>query len=74
MSEETVKQSELLKQVPDRYAMILTVATRTRELVDGAPKMTRYEHVDDLAVAAKEVATGLVIPTKARKELFKKEC
>lgn len=34
MSEETVKQSELLKQVPDRYAMILTVATRTRELVD----------------------------------------
>lgn len=36
--------------------------------------MTRYEHVDDLAVAAKEVATGLVIPTKARKELFKKEC
>ena len=39
---QDVTVSDLLKQVPDRYEMILTVAKRARELEAGSEKMTRF--------------------------------
>ena len=59
--------SDLLKQVPDRYEMILTVSKRSRELKDGAQKMTRFSSPNFITVASHEVAEGLVKPTKSRK-------
>ena len=67
---QDVTVSDLLKQVPDRYEMILTVAKRARELEADSEKMTRFTHPNPITIAEKEVAEGMVKPTQARKGIY----
>lgn len=60
--------SELMTKVPDKYELILTVAKRAREIRSGADRLTSYNHVNTITVAAHEVEVGVVKPAYRRDE------
>lgn len=60
--------ADLLEKVPDRYELIMLVAKRARELQGGSDKLTSFDHVNYLTVAAHEVEEGLVQRVKRVEE------
>lgn len=47
--------NELLKKVDCRYTLVVEVAKRARQLVEGAPRMTEYKSDRPVSVAIHEI-------------------
>lgn len=56
--------ADLLERIPDKYAMIITIAERARELNGGSFKITSFDHVNNITIAAQEVYEGLLRPVE----------
>ena len=52
--------SSLLDKVDSKYTLVVAVAKRARQLVDGQPKLTKAESNKPVTVAVNEIAEGKV--------------
>ncbi len=57
--------TELVKKTGSRYALVIETAKRTRQLVDGAPRLTEVETSKDVTVAVNEIYEGKIEAVKA---------
>jgi len=48
--------NELMKKVDSRYTLVVETAKRARQLVDGAPKLTKVNSDKEVTVAIHEIA------------------
>lgn len=51
---------ELLEKVDSKYTLVVAVAKRARQLVDGQPKLTKATSTKPVTVAVHEIAEGKV--------------
>lgn len=51
---------DLLKKVDDRYSLVILSSKRARQLIDGAPKLSKREGKKPLTIAINEVDEGLI--------------
>lgn len=66
--------NELKTKIDDVYELVLTLSKRSRELTDGAAKLTSFDHYNKLTIATHEVMEGLLKPARKPNEedlLFK---
>ena len=54
----TVK--EMLKNVDNRFKLVITVSKRARQIADGSTKLTNVDEESPVTIAANEVAEGKV--------------
>lgn len=52
--------TSLLEKVDSKYTLVVAVAKRARQLVDGQPKLTRAESSKPVTVAVHEIDEGKV--------------
>ena len=52
--------SSLLEKVDSKYTLVVAVAKRARQLVDGQQKLTRTESNKPVTVAVHEISEGKV--------------
>lgn len=52
--------TELVKKTGSRYALVIETAKRTRQLVDGAPRLADVETSKDVTVAVNEIYEGKI--------------
>ena len=52
--------TELVKKTGSRYALVIETAKRTRQLVNGAPKLSDVETSKDVTVAVNEIYEGKI--------------
>lgn len=52
--------NELLDKVDCRYTLVVEVAKRARQLVEGAPKLTEYVSDRPVSVAVREIYEGKI--------------
>lgn len=58
MVKPTVK--ELLKNVDNRFELVVATAKRARQIADGAEKLTDVDEESPVTIAANEIAEGKV--------------
>jgi DNA-directed RNA polymerase subunit omega len=51
---------ELLDRIPNKYALVIVVSKRARQLKDGALPMVDIDSASPVSVALEEIATGKV--------------
>ena len=56
--------TELVKKTGSRYALVIETAKRTRQLVDGAPRLAEVETSKDVTVAVNEIYEGKIEAVK----------
>lgn len=56
--------TELVKKTGSRYALVIETAKRTRQLVDGAPRLADVETSKDVTVAVNEIYEGKIEAVK----------
>ena len=59
--------TELVKKTGSRYALVIETAKRTRQLVDGAPRLADVETSKDVTVAVNEIYEGKIEAVKTVK-------
>ncbi len=52
--------TELVKKTGSRYALVIETAKRTRQLVNGAPKLSDVATSKDVTVAVNEIYEGKI--------------
>lgn len=52
--------TELVQKTGSRYALVIETAKRTRQLVNGAPKLSDVETSKDVTVAVNEIYEGKI--------------
>ena len=52
--------TELVKKTGSRYALVIEAAKRTRQLVNGAPKLSDVKTSKDVTVAVNEIYEGKI--------------
>lgn len=52
--------TELVKKTGSRYALVIETAKRTRQLVNGAPKLSDVNTSKDVTVAVNEIYEGKI--------------
>lgn len=52
--------NEMLDKVDCRYTLVVEVAKRARQLVEGAPKLTEYTSDRPVSVAVHEIYEGKI--------------
>ncbi len=52
--------TELVKKTGSRYALVIETAKRTRQLVNGAPKLSDVKTSKDVTVAVNEIYEGKI--------------
>lgn len=52
--------TELVKKTGSRYALVIETAKRTRQLVNGAQKLSDVETSKDVTVAVNEIYEGKI--------------
>ncbi len=52
--------TELVEKTGSRYALVIETAKRTRQLVNGAPKLSDVETSKDVTVAVNEIYEGKI--------------
>lgn len=52
--------AELVEKTGSRYALVIEAAKRTRQLVDGAPRLSDVETSKDVTVAVNEIYEGKI--------------
>lgn len=58
--------TSLLEKVDSKYTLVVAVAKRARQLVDGQPKLTRVESSKPVTVAVHEISEGKVIYERSK--------
>ena len=53
--------SSLLEKVDSKYTLVVAVAKRARQLVDGQPKLTKVESSKPVTIAINEIDEGKII-------------
>ncbi len=61
--------TELVEKTGSRYALVIETAKRTRQLVDGAPRLADVETSKDVTVAVNEIYEGKIEAVKPVKEV-----
>lgn len=56
--------TELVKKTGSRYALVIETAKRTRQLVNGSPKLSDVETSKDVTVAVNEIYEGKITATE----------
>ncbi len=51
---------ELLEKVDNRYTLVVETAKRARQLVDGAPKLSRASVDKPVTIAVREIHEGKI--------------
>lgn len=51
---------ELLEKVDSKYTLVVAVAKRARQIVDGQPKLTKVSSTKPVTIAVHEIADGKV--------------
>ena len=51
---------ELLEKVDSKYTLVVAVAKRARQLVDGQPKLTKAPSNKPVTVAVNEISEGKI--------------
>jgi len=57
----------LLKKVDSRYTLVVVTAKRARQLVDGAPKLTKCASDKPVTVAINEIAENNITYVRNKK-------
>ncbi len=52
--------AELVEKTGSRYALVIEAAKRTRQLVDGAPRLSEVDTSKDVTVAVNEIYEGKI--------------
>lgn len=52
--------TELVKKTGSRYSLVIETAKRTRQLVNGAPKLSDVETSKDVTIAVNEIYEGKI--------------
>ena len=52
--------AELVEKTGSRYALVIEAAKRTRQLVDGAPRLSDVDTSKDVTVAVNEIHEGKI--------------
>lgn len=53
--------SSLLEKVDSKYTLVVAVAKRARQLVDGSPKLTKVESNKPVTIAINEINENKII-------------
>ena len=61
--------TELVKKTGSRYALVIETAKRTRQLVNGAPKLSDVETSKDVTVAVNEIYEGKIEAVEVAEEV-----
>ena len=59
--------TELVEKTVSRYALVIETAKRTRQLVDGAPRLADVETSKDVTIAVNEIYEGKIEAVKTVK-------
>ena len=62
--------ADLLKQVPSRYLLVNTVASRARQIADEASQLAEHLEEKPVTLAIEEVADGELV--SSMKEIYSK--
>ena len=60
--------TELVKKTGSRYALVIETAKRTRQLVDGASKLSEVKTSKDVTVAVNEIYENKIEAVACRAE------
>ena len=60
MPQSEVSMADLLQLVPNRYKLVQVVATRARQLNDGATALVECDSANPLTIAIQEIASGAI--------------
>ena len=52
--------TELVEKTGSRYALVIETAKRTRQLVDGAPRLAEIDTTKEVTVAVNEIYEGKI--------------
>ena len=52
--------NEIRKKVDSRYALVILAAKRSRDIIDGMPKLTEADVEKPVSIAANEIAEDLI--------------
>ena len=61
--------TELVKKTGSRYALVIETAKRTRQLVEGAQKLSDVKTSKDVTVAVNEIFEGKIEPVDEKRSL-----
>ncbi len=61
--------TELVEKTGSRYALVIETAKRTRQLVDGAPRLAEVETSKDVTVAVNEIYEGKIEAVKVAEDV-----
>jgi len=60
-----ISVEDCLKKVPNRFALVLLAATRTKQLLKGSKPRVQTDN-KEIVLALREIAAGKVTPTKPK--------
>ena len=66
-----VTVEDCLKQVPNRFALVVLAATRTKQILKGSKPRVQTAN-KEIVLALREIAAGKVTPLKPRGRLQEK--
>ena len=52
--------NEIRKKVDSRYRLVILAAKRSRDIIDGMPKLTEADVEKPVSIAANEIAEDLI--------------
>ena len=52
--------NEIRKKVDSRYTLVILAAKRSRDIIDGMPKLTEADVEKPVSIAANEIAEDLI--------------
>ena len=52
--------NEIRKKVDSRYKLVILAAKRSRDIIDGMPKLTEADVEKPVSIAANEIAEDLI--------------
>ena len=61
--------TELVKKTGSRYALVIETAKRTRQLVEGAQKLSDVKTSKDVTVAVNEIFEGKIEPAGEKRSI-----
>ena len=61
--------TELVKKTGSRYALVIETAKRTRQLVEGAQKLSDVKTSKDVTVAVNEIFEGKIEPVNEKRSI-----
>jgi len=58
--------SSLLEKVDCRFTLVIVAAKRARQLIDGARKLTKYDSMHPVTIAANEIDENMLTYIRTR--------